>query len=266
MNADPTTTGHVEARAALLLLADGRLPAGGHAHSGGVEAAVLGGDITGLDDLAEFLRGRLATAGLLAASFAAGVCRAVHAAASAASAAAAASANPASPAGPASPAEPAHAAGTKGVPLLDVLAAFDDEVDARTPSPAQRAASRAQGRALMRVARAAWPVPIQPSSPHHCVALGLVAAAAGLEPRDAALAAAHASVNGPATAAVRLLGLDPLAVTGLLAEIAASVDSTAFEADQASLGSPANLPAGSAPHLDLLSERHRTAQVRMFTS
>ncbi|TCJ34248.1 urease accessory protein [Parafrankia sp. BMG5.11] len=237
MDADPPMTGHVEARAALLLLADGRLPAGGHAHSGGVEAAVLDGSITGLRDLAEFLRGRLATSGLLAASFAAAVCWSVRAA------------------GPATEL------------AADVLAVFEAEVDARTPSPAQRAASRAQGRTLMRVARAAWAVPAHPAAPHHCVALGIVAAAAGLEPRDAALAAAHASVNGPATAAVRLLGLDPLAVTGVLAEIAAEVDRIAAAADTASaLRAPERLPAGSAPQLDLLAERHRTAEVRMFTS
>ncbi|MEU7048105.1 urease accessory protein UreF, partial [Streptomyces eurythermus] len=33
-------------RAALLVLADGRFPAGGHAHSGGAEAAVKAGRIT----------------------------------------------------------------------------------------------------------------------------------------------------------------------------------------------------------------------------
>lgn len=33
-------------RAALLVLADGRFPAGGHAHSGGAEAAVRAGRIT----------------------------------------------------------------------------------------------------------------------------------------------------------------------------------------------------------------------------
>ncbi|MGF7237213.1 MAG: urease accessory protein, partial [Frankia sp.] len=56
---------------ALLLLADGRLPAGGHAHSGGLEPAVADGSVRTLDDLAAFLSGRLATAGLVSAAFAA---------------------------------------------------------------------------------------------------------------------------------------------------------------------------------------------------
>jgi urease accessory protein len=55
----------------LLMLADGRLPAGGHAHSGGAEAAVAAKRITDVPTLAAFLRGRLTTTGLVAAAFAA---------------------------------------------------------------------------------------------------------------------------------------------------------------------------------------------------
>ncbi|MDF3148653.1 urease accessory protein UreF, partial [Streptomyces sp. T21Q-yed] len=50
-------------RAALLVLADGRFPAGGHAHSGGAEAAVKAGRITGAASLEDFCRGRLHTTG-----------------------------------------------------------------------------------------------------------------------------------------------------------------------------------------------------------
>jgi urease accessory protein len=57
--------------AALLLLTDSRLPAGGHAHSGGVEAAVAKGRVHDVESLASFLSGRLATIGLVAAAFAA---------------------------------------------------------------------------------------------------------------------------------------------------------------------------------------------------
>ena len=62
--------------AALLLLADGRFPAGGHAHSGGVEAACASGGITDVASLRSFVRGRLHTAGLVDAAFAASACRA----------------------------------------------------------------------------------------------------------------------------------------------------------------------------------------------
>ncbi len=56
---------------ALLLLADGRFPAGGHAHSGGAEAAVKAGRIHDAVTMAAFLTGRLHTTGLTAAALAA---------------------------------------------------------------------------------------------------------------------------------------------------------------------------------------------------
>jgi urease accessory protein len=226
-------------RAALLLLADGRLPAGGHAHSAGMEAAVVDGGVRDLAGLEQFLRGRLATAGLLSAAFAAAACVAAR--------------RP----------DPAERDG--------LLATLDAELDARTPSPAQRDASRAQGRTLLRAGRAAWEVAAValPPAPHHPIVLGVVAAAAGLGPDDAALAAAYGAVSGPASAAIRLLGLDPLAVTGLQARLAEEMERVAASAAAtAALAarSPDLLPAPSAVRLDLLAERHRTAPVRMFTS
>jgi urease accessory protein len=215
---------------ALLLLADGRFPAGGHAHSGGIEPAVSDGSVRDLPTLAEFLRGRLATAGLVAAAFAAA-----------------------------------------GVLAPDAAARLEAELDARTPSPAARAASRAQGRALIRVGAAAWPsvaarTPVR--APHHSVALGLVAVAAGLSPGQAALAAVHGILTGSATAATRLLGLDPLAVAGLLASLAGPAEAVAAEAvaGARAAADPADLPAASSVRLDLLAERHRAAGSRMFAS
>jgi urease accessory protein len=54
-----------------LMLADSRFPGGGHAHSGGLEEAASRGLVRREDDLPAFLRGRLRTAGTLAATFAA---------------------------------------------------------------------------------------------------------------------------------------------------------------------------------------------------
>jgi urease accessory protein len=211
--------------ATLLLLADGRLPAGGHAHSGGLEAAVAAGRVRDIDGLAGFLRGRLATAGLVAAAFAAAAC-----------------------------ARPAD------------VEALDDGLDARTPSPAQRAASRAQGRALLRAGRAMWPLPAVPAEPHHAVALGVVARVAGLAPAEAALLATHGAVAGPATAAVRLLGLDPYAVHALLAHLAGDCDRIAAGA-AATVDEPVDaLPAAAAPLLDIGAEAHARWEVRLFAS
>jgi urease accessory protein len=222
--------------AALLMLADARLPAGGHAHSGGVEAAVAAGLLRTVPDLAVFLRGRLHTAGATAAGLAAAAC-----------------------------ADPGGCG-----PLAD-------EADARMPSPAQRAASRQQGRALLRAARAAWPAPhldalaAVPGGPHHPVALGAVAAAAGADPAGAALVAGYLAVSGPAAAAVRLCGFDPLAVNGLLAALSGAIAEVARAAVAGSSGvgcaaAWAALPAAAAPRLDVLAEIHARTEVCLFAS
>ncbi|MGW2142972.1 urease accessory protein UreF [Nonomuraea bangladeshensis] len=215
----------------LLLLADSRLPAGGHAHSGGAERAIASGAVHDVPSLERFLRGRLHTAGALAAALAAA----------------------------------AHAAAER--PGWELL---DEEADARTASPAQRAASRTQGRLLLRVARRVWPAEAleelarRTPSPHHPVALGVAAYAAGATAGEAALAAAYHAVSGPATAAVRLLGLDPVAVHALLAALGPDLAAVAGRAHPP--GSWAELPACSAPALDLLAEQHARAEVRLFVS
>ncbi|MEO3754022.1 urease accessory UreF family protein [Streptomyces sp. B6B3] len=222
------------ASAALLLLADGRFPAGAHAHSGGVEAAVRAGRITDPASLAAFCRGRLHTAGLVAAALAAAAC-AGH--------------------------DPAE---------------LDTAADARTPAPALRAASRRLGRQLLRAARAAWPcpeldalAPLRPG-PHQPVVLGLAARSAGLAPRDAARAAAYDAASSPASAAVRLLSLDPFDAAALLARLAADVDAVAERAaaDAAAVAERGTdaLPAASAPLLDIAAEHHATWPVRLFAS
>lgn len=215
----------------LLVLADGRFPAGGHAHSGGLEAAVVAGLVTDLDSLAGFLRGRLATAGLVAAAFAAAACR--------------------------------------GASTVDEL---ETALDARTPSPAQRLASRRQGRAMARAGCTIWPGPEldalsrRPGGPHHAVALGLVAAAAGLGPTDAALAAAYGAVTGPASAAVRLLGLDPYRVHRLVADLAGACGTVATRAAADATGPVEALPSAGAPLLDISAEVHAGWEVRLFAS
>jgi urease accessory protein len=272
----------------LLVLADGRLPAGGHAHSGGLEAAVSARRVSDLGSLEGFLRGRLATAGLVAAAFAAAACaRVVDSGRNLSdpavllappspgwgrSVAAARGRSVADPvdrraklsdlAGSVAPPSPGWGAAAGNLGLLD------EALDARTPSPALRRASRAQGRALLRAGRAMWPIPDAGlgREPHHPVALGVVAAAAGLTPRDAAVAAAYGSLTGPATAGVRLLGLDPYGVHALLAALAVDCDRIADEAAARASDPVDDLPAASAPLLDLGAENHATWEVRLFAS
>ncbi|MEU8984562.1 urease accessory UreF family protein [Streptomyces sp. NPDC048309] len=222
-------------RAALLVLADGRFPAGGHAHSGGAEAAVKAGRITGAASLEDFCRGRLHTTGLVSASLAAAA---------------------------ALGAEPAE---------------LDAAADTRTPSPALRATARRLGRQLMRAARATWPSAELdalargfPKGAHQPVVLGVVARAAGLEPEDAAYCAVYESVSGPATATVRLLGLDPFDATGVLARLAPELDRVAQTAVEAARRVRAEgvdaLPAASAPLLEISAEWHASWSVRLFAS
>ena len=228
------------ALAGLLLITDARMPTGGHAHSGGIEAAVNAGTVRNVLDLAAFLRGRLKTSGRIAAAVAAvGCARAVN---------------------------PASAHDSAG------WAELDAEVSARTPSPAQRHSSRAQARTLLRAARAAWPATVldllagtRPAT-HHSVALGAAAACAGCSPAEAALAGAYLSVTGPATAVVRLLGLDPLAVHAVLAALGPDLDRAATAGTAAAHGPLAQLPSVSAPRLDLLAQTHARSEMTLFAS
>jgi urease accessory protein len=220
--------------AAVLMLADARFPAGGHAHSGGLEGAVTAGTVGDVGSLELFLRGRLATAGVVAAGLAAAAC--------------------------------AQVAGGVG----GAWGWLDAEADARTPSPAQREASRRQGRALLRAARAAWPSPELAAlgrAPHHAIVLGVAAAAAGCSPAEAAQIAAYLAVTGPASAAVRLLALDPIEVSAAIARLAGAIEAAARRgAGAAGPAGPDDLPYPSAPALDLYAEAHAHAEVRLFAS
>ncbi|MGW2183544.1 urease accessory protein UreF [Streptomyces sp. NPDC001732] len=222
-------------RTALLVLADGRFPAGDHAHSGGVEAAVTARAVHDPATLHAFCRGRLHTAGLTAAALAA-------------------------------------AAAHGHDPL-----ALDEAADARTPSPALRATARKLGRQLLRAARAAWPCEeLQrlardlPGGAHQPVVLGIAARAAGLTSSDAAHAAAFGTVAGPATAAVRLLGLDPFDATAVLARLCEDADTVARRAVDAAARVADEgvgvLPAASAPLLDITAEQHAGRPMRLFAS
>ncbi|TXS46217.1 urease accessory protein UreF, partial [Streptomyces sp. uw30] len=176
-------------RAALLVLADGRFPAGGHAHSGGAEAAVKAGRISGAASLEDFCRGRLHTAGLVAASLAAAAAVGVDAGAL----------------------DEAADARTPS-PALRVAAR-------RLGRQLMRAARATwPSGELDELARRF------PKGAHQPVVLGVVARAAGLGAVEAAYCAAYESVSGPASATVRLLSLDPFDATAVLARLAPEMD------------------------------------------
>jgi urease accessory protein len=205
----------------LLTLADSRLPTGGHVHSGGVEEAVASGLVVDLATLRAYLRRRVRTHGLVTASLAA----AVHAG------------------------------------WLSISDA-DRETDARTPAPAARQASRAQGRGLARLARRVWPEhDWQPlgTTPHLAVAAGAVGTASGLNPDQTAVSVVYTTMTGSATAAQRLLALDPGDVAALTFELAPLCEATAAEAGK-------ELADLSDPLLDVLAQRHSERERPLFVS
>ncbi|MFF5188611.1 urease accessory protein UreF [Streptomyces sp. NPDC000345] len=222
-------------RAALLVLADGRFPAGGHAHSGGAEEAVRAGRITGAASLEAFCRGRLHTAGLVAAGLAA---------------AAAAGADPA-----------------------ELDAAADARTPSPALRLAARKLGRQLMRAARATWPSAELDALArefPKGAHQPVVLGLAARAAGLGPEDAAYCAVYESVSGPATAVVRLLSLDPFEATAVLARLAPELDRVVDRAVSAGAAVRSAgvdvLPAASAPLLEIGAEAHAAWPVRLFAS
>lgn len=233
-----------------LLLADGRFPGGGHAHSGGLEAAVAHGTVADLGHLAAFLTGRLTTTGVVDAWAAAFAC------------------------------------------ASDDPSMVEAEYEARCPSPALRAAGRAQGRGLKRAAAKSWPAVGDCTVEQHAVVLGVAAREAALSPSDAASLALHAALMGTAAAAVRLLPIDmadavvAAASSAPLADQLAEkiADELANNTTSPSIGEwPAyghelhpdpilerfrheEWPAWSAPALELLAEEHARWEVRLFAS
>ncbi|KWX66361.1 urease accessory protein UreF [Mycobacterium sp. NAZ190054] len=208
----------------LLALSDSRLPTGGHVHSGGVEEAVTSGLVVDLVTLQAYLSRRIRTSGLVTASLAAAVHRGYLPA----------------------------AAGQAG----------DAETDARTPSPAARAASRAQGRGLLRLARRVWPEQDWDAlgpTPHLAVAAGSVGRAGGLAPDHTALSLVYTTMTGSATAAQRLLALDPGDVAAVTFALSPLCEQTAAEAAK-------DLADLSDPLLDMLAERHADRERPLFAS
>ncbi|WP_194818528.1 urease accessory protein UreF [Nocardia sp. XZ_19_385] len=205
----------------LFALADSRLPIGGHVHSGGVEEAVASGLVRDVRTVELYLRRRIRTSGLVAASLAAAVC-----------------------------------AGELTVRRAEL------EADARTPSPAARTASRAQGRGLLRLAKTLWPQQDWAdvgTRPHLSTVFGSVGAACEVSPEEIAGVVVYTTLTGAATAAQRLLALDPAAIALCTVRLADLCDRTAAAA-------VTGLAALSDPLQDVLAERHLHRDMPLFAS
>ncbi len=137
-----------------------------------------------------------------------------------------------------------------------------DEWCARCPSPVLRAAAARLGRQLLRSASAIWDVPESAPRP---VALGLVARAAGVSEQDTALLALYDDAATVASAALKLLPLDPAVTARWVAELAPrlTLAARAIAADETPLE---DLPAPAAVALELAAPVHQRSKERLFAS
>jgi len=219
--------------AVAMLLADSRFPAGGYAHSLGLEQAVSDG--LRLEDVPGFIDARLRLVARADASLSVAARR---------------------------------AAAAGGDPHL-ALEELDGEHAARTPSPVLRDIARRLGAQLLRSAATAWPSPLidgyraASATTPRPIALGVVGAAAGLDDRAVATVALYDDAATVASAALKLLGLDPADSARWVAELAPEIDAAAraIGADERPVGEQ-EPPA--AVGLELAASVHAQRTERLF--
>ncbi|WP_275752141.1 urease accessory UreF family protein [Hoeflea sp. YIM 152468] len=215
------------------MLSDGRFPAGGYAHSGGLEPTVAAGRVSNAAELEQFLVGRAETAGFVAAVFAAAAC----------------------------------SMASRGETVA--LAGLEAELDARFPSSELRAVSRTLGRQLLRAMSTIHPHPyfsVLAAAPHQPMVMGIAAAAFGLDSRAAALAILHESVAGPAAAAAKLMPVDPFEVHAALARASARLDRLSEAAAAQAEAPVCDFPSLGSPLMDIAAEHHKRRSTRLFAS
>ncbi len=220
-----------------MLLADGRFPTGTYAHSGGLESAVRSG--TGPGEVPGFIAARLQTIARCEAAIAVAARR---------------------------------AAVREEVATLLCL---DDEAQARCSSPPLREAASRLGSQLLRTAEAVWPRSAivagyrsASSSTPKPVCFGVVTCAAGLEDETAAAALLYDDAAGVASAAVKLLPVDPALTARWLREAGPAIEAIAAEVASLPEGEaePGALPSAFAPLLEARSILHAADDRRLFAS
>jgi urease accessory protein len=212
-----------------LLLADARLPSGGHAYSSGLEPALLGGMPPA--SVEDFLLARAATTGLVDAG-AAVVARRMA---------------------------------IDGQPLAAVERAWT----ARTPSRAMRDASRDLGRGLLRLADRVWPGSAAIASLHGLsgipprpLVLGAIAAEVGIAPEELVRLSVYDDLASAVAALLKLDPRDPADGVALVLAGCASIESRIPIV--AAVQTPHDIPALSAPQAEAWAELHAVARRRLF--
>jgi len=216
-----------------MLLADGRFPAGSYAHSLGLEQAVADG--LPAEAVSDFIAARLRLVAEPEARIAVAARR-----------------------------------GASSDAVQGALA-VDEAFAARCPSPVLREIARRLGAQLLRTAATAWPSPLldgyraASTTTPRPIALGVVGAAAGLDDRAVATVALYDDAATVASAALKLLGLDPAESARWVAELAPEIDAAAraISADERPVGEQ-EPPA--AVGLELAASTHALRTERFFAS
>ncbi len=217
-----------------MLLADGRFPAGTYAHSLGLEQAVSDGLDAG--QVPGFIGARLRLVAEPEARLSVAARRA------------------------------AQAGGLPAVALVE------DEWAARCPNPVLRESARRLGAGLLRSAAIAMPAPLiddyraASSTTPRTVALGVVAAAWSIDDVQLAAIALYDDAATVASAALKLLALDPAAASGWVASqaewIAEAASAIAADDDRPL----AELPGPAAVGLEIAATIHADRRERLFVT
>lgn len=212
-----------------MLLADARLPSGGHAHSAGMEPAIAGG--LSVRDVPAYLLGRARTTTLVEAGTAVVARHRVLRD------------------------EPVHA--------------VERAWAARTPSPAMRDAARSLGRGYLRLATRLWPGSAalarareRRDPPPRALVLGMIAAAAGLTAEDLARLTIYDEAQAAAAALLKLEPRDPADAIAWVLATCAAVDHLVPVI--AELTTPDAIPAAGAPEAESWAEAHALLNQRLF--
>jgi urease accessory protein len=223
-----------------LLLADARLPSGGHAHSASLEPALLGGMPTG--DVPAWIVGRATTVSLVEAGTAVVTARLLAGGAGG---------------GP-----------SDGFGLADVVRAWA----ARTPAPALRDAARLLGRGYLRLARTLWAdAPAVRALVAHdaghgplprAVVLGAVAAATGLPAADTVRLTVYDDAQTAASALLKLEPLDPVTPARWVLEACAAAEQHVLRV--AACTTPEDIPASGSPQTEGWAQAHALLSQRLF--
>ncbi|GAA1546425.1 urease accessory protein UreF [Kribbella lupini] len=211
-----------------MMLADARLPTGGHTQSAGLEPAVragLGADGNKLAEVEQYARDRLRTVTRVEA-------------------------------------------GTAVVArqLTEELAALEHAWAARVPSQALREVSRRQGRAYLRLAGRVWPQVLHhlqaDAEVPRPIVVGVVAAVNGLSAAQTARLVAYDDAQTVVAASLKLLPVDPLDAACWLAAVHPDIED--LVADVAGLTRAADVPAYGAPLIDVFAQNHSIERMRLF--